>query len=179
VAAGCPPVTFEYLRSYIGLELRALFRSLIPDITDEQLAKLSEQYSASYRGRRHVGTHLFPGVREALAALDGRKSTATTKSTAGTKMVLEHFGLLQHFDHVQGSDGIRYKPAPDVVNAAIAGLGARPEDCVLVGDTPADMEAGRSAGVKICAVTYGYGDPAEVAKWRPDYRISDLRELVG
>jgi phosphoglycolate phosphatase-like HAD superfamily hydrolase len=50
---------------------------------------------------------------------------------------------------------------------------------VLVGDSPADMEAGRSAGVKICAVTYGYGDPAELAKWHPDYQVSDLRELVG
>lgn len=178
-AAGCPPVTFEFLRSYIGLELRALFRSLMPGITDEELATLSDQYSANYRGRRHAGTRMYPGVPEALARLSGRKSTATTKSTAGTKMVLEHFGLLQHFDHVQGSDGIRCKPAPDVVNAALAGLSARPEDCVLVGDSPADMEAGRSAGVKICAVTYGYGDPAELAKWKPDYRVSDLRELVG
>ncbi len=178
-AAGCTSVTFEFLRSFIGLELRALFRSVIPNITDVELAKLSEQYSASYRARRHTGTRLYPGVREALAVLGGRKSTATTKSTAGTKTVLEYFGLLQHFDHVQGSDGIRCKPAPDVVNAAIAGLGARPEDCVLVGDSPADMEAGRAAGVKICAVTYGYGNPAELAKWRPDYRVSDLRELVG
>jgi len=178
-AAGCPPVTFEFLRSFIGLELRALFRSMIPNITDEKLAKLSEQYSASYRARRHAGTGLYAGVREALAVLGGRKSTATTKSTAGTKMVLEHFGLLQYFDHVQGSDGLRCKPAPDVVKAAMAGLGARPEDCVLVGDSLADMEAGRSAGVKICAVTYGYGDPVELAKWQPDYRVSDLRELVG
>lgn len=179
VAAGCPPVSFEFLRSFIGLELRALFRSQIPGITDEQLATLSDQYSANYRGRRHAGTRLYPGVREALAELGGRKSTATTKSTAGTKLVLEHFGLLQYFDHVQGSDGIRCKPAPDVVNAALAGLGARAEDSLLIGDSPADMEAGRCAGVKICAVTYGYGDPKELAKWRPDYRISDLRELVG
>jgi phosphoglycolate phosphatase len=178
-AAGCPPVTFEFLRSYVGLELRALFQSLIPDISDQDLTKLSEQYSVNYRGRRHADTRLYPGVPEALAALSGRKSTATTKSTAGTRLVLEHFGLLHHFDHVQGSDGIRCKPAPDVVNAAITGLGATPEDCLLVGDSPADMEAGRAAGVKICAVTYGYGDPVELAKWSPDYRVSDLRELVA
>ena len=133
----------------------------------------------SYRGRKHAGTRLYPGVAEAMAVLGGRKSTATTKSTAGTKLVLEHFGLLPYFDHVQGSDGIRCKPAPDVVLAAMAGLNAHPEECLLVGDSPADMEAGRSAGVKICAVTYGYGDPAELAKWQPDYRVSDLRELVG
>ena len=177
--AGCPPVTFDFLKSYVGLELRAVFRATIPGITDAEVAKLSEEYSRNYRGRKHAGTRPFPGVMEALAALGGRKSTATTKTTAGTKLVLEHFGLLQYFDHVQGSDGIRCKPAPDVVLAAIAGLGANPEDCLLVGDSPADMEAGRLAGVKICAVTYGYGDPAQLDQWQPDYRVSDLRELVG
>ena len=178
-AAGCGPVAFEKLRAYVGLELRAVFRDMIPDLTDEHLAKLSDEYSTTYRARRHVCTRPYPGVAEGLAALPGRKSTATTKSTAGTRMVLEHFGLLQYFDHVQGSDGIRCKPAPDVILAAMAGLGAQPEECLLVGDSPADMEAGRLAGVTVCAVTYGYGNRAELAKWQPDYQVSDLRELVG
>lgn len=178
-AAGGPAASFDFLRGYIGLELRTVFRAMIPDLSDLQLEKLSADYTLNYRGRKHAGTRLYPGVPEALAALAGRKSTATTKSTAGTKLVLEHFGLLRYFDHVQGSDGIRCKPAPDVVWAAMAGLGANPEDCLLVGDSPADMEAGRLAGVKVCAVTYGYGDAADLAKWRPDYQVSDLRELVG
>jgi phosphoglycolate phosphatase-like HAD superfamily hydrolase len=49
----------------------------------------------------------------------------------------------------------------------------------MIGDSPADMEAGRRAGVRICAVRYGYGDPAELAKWEPDHWISDLRELAA
>ena len=40
------------------------------------------------------------------------------------------------------------------------------------------MEAGRRAGIRICAVRYGYGDPAELARWEPDYWIDDPRELV-
>jgi phosphoglycolate phosphatase len=177
-AAGCPPVSFEFLRGYIGLELRALFRHMLPRAADAELDQLSAQYSVNFRARQHAGTRPYPGVPEALASLGGRKSTATTKSTAGTRLALEHFGLLQHFDHVQGSDGLPCKPAPDVVLAALAALNAEPKDCMLVGDSPADMEAGRRAGVSICAVTYGYGDPAELAKWQPDHWISDLRELV-
>lgn len=177
-AAGCPGASFEFLRGYIGLELRAVFGALLPHLTPSEMEKLSEQYSLNYRARRHAHTRLYPGVAEALAALPGRKSTATTKSTAGTRLVLDHFGLSRYFDHVQGSDGIAYKPAPDVVLAALKGLGAAPDECLFVGDSPADMEAGRRAGVKICAVRYGYGDPAELAKWQPDHWISDLRELV-
>ena len=178
-AAGCAPVTFEFLRGYIGCELRALFRDLLPLVNDVELSRLSEQYSRAYRGRGHRGTRVYPGVPDALSRLQGKKSTATTKSTVGTRLVLEHFGVLRYFDQVQGSDGIPYKPAPDVVLAALNGLGAKPEQCLFVGDSPADMEAGRRAGVQICAVTYGYGDPAEVAKWQPDHWVSDLRELVG
>ena len=86
--------------------------------------------------------------------------------------------MIQYFDHVQGTDGFPCKPAPDVVWTALAALGARAEDCLFVGDSPADMEAGRRAGVRTCAVRYGYGKADELARWAPDYWVSDLRELV-
>ena len=47
----------------------------------------------------------------------------------------------------------------------------------MVGDAESDMAAGRAAGVKICAVRYGYGRVEDLAKWQPDYWIDDLREL--
>jgi HAD superfamily hydrolase (TIGR01509 family) len=178
-AAGRAQVPFAVLRTYVGRELRAVFGDMLPQASEAEIKQLMQDYTLKYRGRKHAGTRLYPGAREALAGLGGRKSTATTKSTEGTRLVLEHFGLLPYFDHVQGSDGLRYKPAPDVVLAAIQGLRAKPEECLMVGDSPADMEAGCLAGVKICAVRYGYGDPGELAKWDPDYWVSDLRELAG
>ena len=93
--------------------------------------------------------------------------------------MLEQFGLIQYFDHVQGTDGFPYKPAPDVILTALAALGARPEECLMVGDSTADMEAGRRAGVKTCAVRYGYGNQQELARLEPDYWMDDLRALVG
>lgn len=178
-AAGCAPVPFAVLRAYVGRELRAVFGDLLPQASEAEIKQLMQDYTLKYRGRKHAGTRVYPGAREMLAALAGRKSTATTKTTEGTRLVLEHFGLLRFFDHVQGSDGLRYKPAPDVILAAIRGLGAKPEECLMVGDSPADMEAGRRAGVKICAVRYGYGDPEELVKWQPDHWVSDLQELAG
>lgn len=53
-----------------------------------------------------------------------------------------------------------------------------PEDCLMAGDSAADMEAGRRAGVKTCAVRWGYGNPADLARYSPDYWIDDLRELA-
>ena len=83
------------------------------------------------------------------------KSTATTKGTPTTRAVLEQFGLMQHFDHVQGTDGFPAKPEPGVLLKSVEVFGARPEDCLFVGDSSADMEAGRRAGMRTCAVALG------------------------
>ena len=175
---GCRPVTFEFLRGFIGLHLIELFRDLLPNYTSEQIDELIRQYRACYLARGHTQTSVYPGVAEALSALGGRKSTGTTKGTPTTRAVLEQFGLIGYFDHVQGTDGFPCKPAPDVILTALAALGARPEECLMVGDAPADMEAGRRAGVKTCAVRYGYGKPEELAKFEPDYWVDDLRALA-
>jgi phosphoglycolate phosphatase len=171
-------VPFEFLKGYIGLLLVELFGDLFPHYTPEQIDSLIVEYRALYPARGHKSTRVYPGVAEGLAALGGRKSTATTKGTPTTRIVLEMFGLLPHFDHVQGTDGFPCKPAPDVILTALAALGARPEECLMVGDSPADMEAGRRAGVKTCAVRYGYGDPEKMAAFQPDFWVDDLRELA-
>jgi HAD superfamily hydrolase (TIGR01509 family) len=139
---------------------------------------LIEAYKLHYPARGHQATRIYPGVVEALQNLDGRKATATTKGTPTTRAVLEKFGLLPYFDHVQGTDGFPCKPAPDVLQRSMAALGATPEECLFVGDAETDMEAGRRAGVRICAVDYGYGRAEALARWEPEYRVSDLRELL-
>jgi HAD superfamily hydrolase (TIGR01509 family) len=173
-----PPVTFDYLKSYIGRHLDDLFGDVFPGATRERLDDLLKQYRAIYPARGHKLTSVYPGVSEALASLGGRKGTATTKGTPTTRAVLEQFGLIEHFDHVQGTDGFPCKPAPDVIFKSLEALGAKPQDCLMVGDSPADMEAGRRAGVKTCAVTYGYGRREALAQFEPDFWIDDLRELA-
>ena len=177
--APCHPVSFEFLKGYIGLHLIDLFQDLFPSQTPAECDALIQQYRTFYHARKHQQTRVFPGVAEGLAALGGRKGTATTKGTPTTRLVLEQFGLLQYFDHVQGTDGFPSKPAPDVIFTALHALGAKPEECLFVGDSCADMEAGRRAGVKTCAVRYGYGEEEKLAEFEPDYWVDDLRQLAG
>jgi phosphoglycolate phosphatase len=174
-----PPVTFDYLKSFIGRHLIDLFVEVLPQSTPEQIDALIEQYRSIYRGRGHTLTTIYPGVAEGLAALGGRKGTATTKGSPTTRLILEQFGLLTYFDHVQGTDGFPCKPAPDVLFTALKAMGAEPADCLFVGDSCADMEAGKRAGVKTCAVRYGYGQADALAEFEPDYWVSDLRELLA
>ena len=170
-------VPFDFLKGYIGRHLYDLFRDL--EFTESEFETLLADYRRIYAERKHGLTKVYPGVAEALAALPGRKSTATTKGTPMTRIVLETFGLLSFFDHVQGTDGFPAKPEPDVIFKALEGLNAKPEDCLFVGDSAADMEAGRRAGVRTAAVTYGYGRREDLARFEPDYWVDDLRMLAG
>ncbi len=171
-------VPFELLKGYIGRHLTDLFEDLFPDYTTEQIDKFIAEYRRIYPERKHAATKVYPGVKAVLAALPGKKSTATTKGTPTTRLILEMFDLLSCFDHVQGTDGFPAKPNPDVILRALDVLGAAPKDCLFIGDSVADMEAARRAGVRSCAVTYGYGRREDLARWMPDYWIEDLGQLL-
>jgi HAD superfamily hydrolase (TIGR01509 family) len=172
-------VPFNFIKGYIGRHLIDLFQDLFPSYTAEQIDSLVLEYRRVYPLRNHASTKVYPGVREALAKLGGRKSTATTKGTPTTRLVLEKFGLLPFFDHVQGTDGFPAKPNPDVIFKALEGLGAATDDCLFVGDSPADMEAAHRAGIKSCAVTYGYGRRQDLARWQPTFWADDLGKLLS
>lgn len=61
---------------------------------------------------------------------------------------LEREGLLRYFDDgVTHEDGFPSKPAPDALLHLVRKHGLDPKDCVMVGDRPIDLEAGRNAGM--------------------------------
>ncbi len=91
--------------------------------------------------------------------------------------MLEQFGLARYFDHVQGTDGFPAKPAPDVIFKALEGLGATPEECLLVGDAGPTWKRAAAPASRPAPSATATAIPAEMAKWEPDYWIDDLRDL--
>src|SRR3989304_1678875 len=68
--------------------------------------------------------------------------------------------LDRYFRAIVGGDEVaRPKPAPDLPRHSAKALGVRPEDCVVVGDAPVDILAGRAARTWTGAATDGHGDP--------------------
>ena len=173
---GRTDIAHEVLRRYIGRHLIEEFVEFGFSVAEAE--QMTLEYRAIYLARKHAATTVYPGVAAALARLGGRKSTATTKGTPTTRIVLEQFALIEHFDHVQGTDGFPAKPEPDVLLKSLEALGARTGDCLFVGDSAADMEAGRRAGIRTCAVTWGYGEREELARWTPDFWIDAPHQLL-
>jgi HAD superfamily hydrolase (TIGR01509 family) len=175
-ARGRTDVADATLRRYIGRHLFDLFEDLgYPAETHDPML---QEYRGIYASGKHAKTRVYPGVPEMLESLGGLKSTATTKGTPMTRVVLEQFGLIKFFNHVQGTDGFPAKPEPDVIYKSLEVFGVTPEECLMIGDAPSDMAAGRKAGVKTCGVRYGYGDPKEMAEFTPDYWIDSPSQLA-
>jgi phosphoglycolate phosphatase len=171
-------ISAEFVKGYIGRPIRELFVHLFPTERPEAIEAMIQEYRMTYIKRDYPATRCYDSVADVLARLPGKKSTATTKATGTARDVLERFGLLPYFDHVQGTDGFPAKPNPDVIFKALEALRARPIDCLFVGDSVIDAQAAQNAGVRFCAVTYGYGNVAELEAFEPDYLIDRFRDLI-
>jgi HAD superfamily hydrolase (TIGR01549 family) len=130
---------------------------------------------------RPYGERLVPeegagGALERLRAAGKRMAIVSNTPLPGRyyERILESFDLLRHFEtlHFSYDLGSR-KPSPALLREALAALGARPEEALMVGDRrAADVAAGRAAGVDTVWIRSSFDDGPE-----PDFEIGSLAEL--
>jgi HAD superfamily hydrolase (TIGR01509 family) len=101
----------------------------------------------------------FRGAKELIAETTARGYTAVAASSASKedlKALLEIAGATNLFDDKTSSDDAdNSKPDPDIIVAALKRAKASPTEAVMIGDTPYDVAAARSAGVRIIALRSG------------------------
>ncbi len=88
----------------------------------------------------------MPGVVEALSRLKVRRCVASSSSLERIRLSLSLTGLLEMLDpHIYSASMVaRGKPAPDLFLHAARDMGVRPEDCVVVEDSPAGIDAAQA-----------------------------------
>ena len=123
----------------------------------------------------------FPGMKDFLSALKDRGLTlavATSKPLELAEQLLRSAGMRELFTVVHGSTlGGNNNSKQAVVESVIAELGAKKEDCVLIGDTKYDVAGAHAAGIKCICVRYGYAAPGELEEAGADAIAEDLCEL--
>jgi phosphoglycolate phosphatase-like HAD superfamily hydrolase len=137
---------------------------------------------------RAEGT-VLPGVRAALAAVAGHsaegqvvQSLLTGNLPALAKVKVHALGLAEHLDLDAGAYGDVSSVRADLVpvarqNAAVRyGADFSGRATVLVGDTPHDIEAARSAGARAVGVATGMFSPADLAEAGADAVLPDLSD---
>ncbi len=108
---------------------------------------------------------LVPGVTEMLAQLNGRypMSVVSARDERSTLRFLDQFELRPYFDVVVTALTARHtKPYPDPILYAAAKMGVPPKSCLMIGDTPIDIRAGKAAGAQTIGVLCGFGEQAEL-----------------
>lgn len=125
---------------------------------------------------------LKDGVKELLVCCEQqgiRLGIASSNSRELVERILQAHHLEGVFDCVlTGTDSYRGKPAPDIYLAAAERLQTRAEDCLVFEDITAGIQAGKSAGMTVCAVEDAYSKDQLAEKKRlADYCIASYREL--
>ncbi len=172
---GIAPPAAAAVRPMIGKPLREMYAPWAPA---SGIDTLVAEYRRDYAERCADHTRPYPGIVDLLDALRARGhalAVATTKTTAMARIVLARLGLEQHVDHVQGTDGFPHKPAPDVILRALAALACR--GAWMVGDATFDVAAGRAAGLRTCAVTWGVHSAAQLRAAEPDVIADSVQAL--
>lgn len=166
----------EGVRKFIEKVIQ--LRSLSNDIYEELL----ECFVSYYSEHISVFSKPYPGVKETLEKLNHiKKAVISNKLTTLSVRTLSSLGLLRFFDFVAGNDYFsEQKPSPLPIIKTLERFGINRENAIIVGDSNFDILAGKSAGIKTVAVTYGYKD-RDILK-DADYiidRFEDLLRIIG
>ena len=179
---GRPPVIAADIPPLLGSGLAYLIKSVVITDDPEELALARRFFDAYYNKHLADLTRCYPGVRETLAALPGiKKAVYSNKSQPFTEAVIEAVGLKPYFNVILGAQPeiMPLKPDPAGIRHILSTLQVTPDRALMVGDSTHDIEAAHAAGVRACAVTYGYR-PAEVLRaHEPEYVIDGFGELMG
>jgi phosphoglycolate phosphatase len=178
-----PPKTAAAINGYIGFGEAALVAGSIGTIEPDLVNRARESYYNQVR-ERIVSVPLFPHVAETLWSFKKQtKIVLSNKRDEFIRLILNHHGLLPCFAAILGGDSAPcLKPDPCAIIGLIKRYRVEPERILFVGDMTVDIETGKNAGVKTCAVTYGFESREKLAAHRPDYLIDDfgaLKEIVG
>ena len=159
-------------------------------IRGNQLVRFADNLRRNYAAALENGTttvRALPGVPELLERLAFDKKftqgvvTGNFESTARIK--LEAAGLVRHLSlGAYASDSSHRPDLPPIAKRRweiVAGRAIQPEDCVIVGDTPKDLEAARANGMKCVLVGTGRFPIEDLAYYKPDATLADLTDTEG
>ena len=172
-------VPYEILQLYSGLDGDQTLQLIAPAMSAEERKRLLDAKEKVYDGKYLATATPFAGVRdvlEAIAKAGGRIALATDCKSPE----LKHYRSLLDVDDLIscvacGDDVEHGKPDPRL---AVRRLAVSVKQAIMIGDTPYDAEAARSAGAAAAGLlTGGFAKEALLEAGR-SIVVNDLRELL-
>jgi phosphoglycolate phosphatase len=185
VSRGLPSLPLDTYRPMAGAGARGMLGiafGMTPDHAD--FAAMREEFFVNYERRMTELTYVFDGVTQLLDELKSRGlawGVVTNKSMRFTGPLTQGMPLFSTASAVVGGDTTPHaKPHPEPLFEAARRLNIAPAHCVYVGDDERDVIAGKAAGMRTVAATYGYlGSNADTQLWGADAHIASPLELIA
>lgn len=149
-------------------------------VREDEVKKLMEIYLPYYNSHCLVKTGPYPGINELIARLRSENVLTAVVSNkpeaAVISLVDELFTGL--FDYSAGEKpGIKRKPAPDMVRAALDYFKLSEKDAVYIGDSEIDMLTAKNSGLDCICVDWGFRGKAFLTDHDAKIIVSDCEEL--
>lgn len=125
---------------------------------------------------------IFEGMDHVIKRLhkEGYKlGLVTSRLMKTTSVGLHKFGLTDYFHTIVTADDCqRHKPDPEPILKALEKLNSKPEEAIMIGDTPFDIQASHRAGVQ--SVLVGWSMLKEDIKiLNPNYIIEKAEDIFS
>ena len=161
---GMPEHSIDDVRRFVGNGVRRLMERAVPDgANNPHFAAAFATFREYYMDHSLDTTRPYEGIPETLATLRERGcrlAVVSNKMRKATEELCRHF-FPDTIEVAIGEDeatGIRKKPAPDTVFAALNSLHLTKESAVYVGDSEVDIETACNAGIPCISVLWGFRD---------------------
>jgi len=175
---GLRDLTVEDTIKMVGEGITRLIEKLLENERIQMRDTVIKRFLDYYSEHLVDFSTLYPHVRETLEKLnDYKKAVISNKREYLSTRLLDKLDLLKYFDLVVGSDTTsERKPSAIPVIYVFTKLDVNPNESIIVGDSNYDIEAGKKAGLKTVAVTYGYRERQYLID--ADYIIDSMKDLL-
>ena len=170
------------IQQMVGNGVRLLVERAVPPGTKDGVTKqVFEAFCKHYLEHSADSTHPYEGIMETLHELKrrgARTAIVSNKLQAGVTELHERF-FRDSIDVAIGEQtGIRRKPSPDMVDAALRNLNAGKDGAVYIGDSDVDILTARNSGLPCISVLWGFRSRDFLLNHGADTLISDPKELL-
>jgi HAD superfamily hydrolase (TIGR01509 family) len=180
------PMTAEAaIRTFAGRSLTDVLALAASILGREVPDELGQAYGRRLLDRLARDLKPVDGVKAAVAALPNRRCVASSSSFERIRLSLDVTGLTPLFDgHIFSATQVAHgKPAPDLYVLAARTMGAVPDRCVVVEDSPLGVTAAVAAGMAAIGFIGAGHTPPDLAQQLAGAGarcvISSMRELPG
>ncbi|MFC2083457.1 HAD family hydrolase [Bacteroidota bacterium] len=148
---------------------------------EKDYLKVREDYYNYYSDNHEEMADIYPGIKDLIIKIKSKTiplGIFTGKGKNSTSITLRQIGIESYFDLIVTGDDVKnHKPSPEGINLFLKKFNLNSQFVLMVGDSPADIKAAQSAGVKIATVIWDSYAKDKVLELKSDFYFHSVDKL--